>query len=240
MTAKIALITGANKGIGFETARQLGSRGMTVLAGARDEARGREAERALRNGGADARFVQLDVTDAISVQRAAECAGAAESSFCGRAVWDVASSSSTATSASSLHPVWPRADLAAPRRLLQDRCGAARRGSLAAGSTGRPGRVPRASRRCRNQPVARAYRKRGWRDVGLQAQRCRVPGGIQRGRRPSGATGLDEDTNRGMDAYDRRGTPRTWDVIGAGDWLDPRPLAVTGGQRATCSRAAVR
>ena len=41
MTATIALITGANKGIGLETARQLGARGVTVLAGARDEARGR-------------------------------------------------------------------------------------------------------------------------------------------------------------------------------------------------------
>ena len=68
----IALITGANKGIGFETARLLGARGMTVLVGARDEAKGREAERALRDGGADARFVQLDVTDSKSVTRAAE------------------------------------------------------------------------------------------------------------------------------------------------------------------------
>ena len=72
MAAKITLITGANKGIGFETARQLGAQGMTVLAAARDEERGREAERALRDGGADAHFVQLDVTDAKSVQRAAE------------------------------------------------------------------------------------------------------------------------------------------------------------------------
>src|SRR5260370_29764457 len=68
----IALITGANKGIGFETARLLGARGGTVLVGARDEARGQEAERALRDGGADARFVQLDVTDEKSVRRAAE------------------------------------------------------------------------------------------------------------------------------------------------------------------------
>ncbi len=59
----ISLITGANKGIGFETARLPGTRGMTVLAGARDEARGREAERALRAGGADARYVPPDVTD---------------------------------------------------------------------------------------------------------------------------------------------------------------------------------
>ena len=67
----IALITGANKGIGFETARLLGGRGMTVLAGARDEARGKEAERVLRDGGADARFVPLDVTDEQSVRQAA-------------------------------------------------------------------------------------------------------------------------------------------------------------------------
>jgi NAD(P)-dependent dehydrogenase (short-subunit alcohol dehydrogenase family) len=68
----IALITGANKGIGFETARLLGARGLAVLVGARDEARGREAEQALLEGGAQARFVPLDVTDEKSVQQAAE------------------------------------------------------------------------------------------------------------------------------------------------------------------------
>jgi NAD(P)-dependent dehydrogenase (short-subunit alcohol dehydrogenase family) len=67
-----AVITGANKGIGFETARLLGARGVTVLLGARDEDRGRAAERTLRDGGADARFVPLDVTDEKSVRRAAE------------------------------------------------------------------------------------------------------------------------------------------------------------------------
>jgi NAD(P)-dependent dehydrogenase (short-subunit alcohol dehydrogenase family) len=78
MVTTIALITGANKGIGFETARQLGARAVTVLAGARDEARGMAAERALREslpgvrGGADVRFVPLDVTDATSVREAAE------------------------------------------------------------------------------------------------------------------------------------------------------------------------
>jgi len=75
MTTTIALITGANKGIGLETARQLGARGVTVLAGARDEARGLEAERALRDGGADARFVRLDVTDPKSAQEAADWVG---------------------------------------------------------------------------------------------------------------------------------------------------------------------
>ena len=72
MTTTIALITGANKGIGLETARQLGARGVTVLAGARDEARGLEAERALRDAGADARFVRLDVTDPKSAREAAD------------------------------------------------------------------------------------------------------------------------------------------------------------------------
>src|ERR1700722_17233765 len=75
MDTTIALVTGANKGIGFEPARQLGARGVTVLAGARDEARGIAAERRLRDGlrdGVDARFVPLDVTDAASVREAAE------------------------------------------------------------------------------------------------------------------------------------------------------------------------
>lgn len=40
---KVALITGANKGIGLAIARQLGRQGMTVLLGARDEGRGRAA-----------------------------------------------------------------------------------------------------------------------------------------------------------------------------------------------------
>jgi NAD(P)-dependent dehydrogenase (short-subunit alcohol dehydrogenase family) len=72
MTAKVALITGANKGIGFETARQLAAQGITVLVGARDEERGLSAEKALRDGGADARYVKIDVTEAASVQHAAE------------------------------------------------------------------------------------------------------------------------------------------------------------------------
>jgi NAD(P)-dependent dehydrogenase (short-subunit alcohol dehydrogenase family) len=75
MATTIALITGANKGIGFETARQLGAGGITVLAGARDEARGVAAERALRDGlreGVEARFVPLDVTEDESVRQAAD------------------------------------------------------------------------------------------------------------------------------------------------------------------------
>jgi NAD(P)-dependent dehydrogenase (short-subunit alcohol dehydrogenase family) len=71
MTDTIALITGANKGIGFETARQLSARGMTVLAGARDVVLGRAATDTLRAEGAEARFVHLDVTDSASVLAAA-------------------------------------------------------------------------------------------------------------------------------------------------------------------------
>ena len=70
---QVALITGANKGIGYEVARQLGqTHGMTVLVGARDAARGREAADKLAALGIDARPVQLDVTDPASVEAAAK------------------------------------------------------------------------------------------------------------------------------------------------------------------------
>src|SRR5580698_8041938 len=59
--AKVALITGANKGIGLETARQLGKLGMTILVGSRDLARGEAAAEVLRGAGVDARAVKLDV-----------------------------------------------------------------------------------------------------------------------------------------------------------------------------------
>ncbi|WP_030452460.1 SDR family NAD(P)-dependent oxidoreductase [Herbidospora cretacea] len=61
----VTLITGANKGIGFETARQLLELGHTVYVGARDVERGEKAAATL-----GARFVQLDVTDDASVTAA--------------------------------------------------------------------------------------------------------------------------------------------------------------------------
>ncbi|MEZ0070243.1 NAD(P)-dependent dehydrogenase (short-subunit alcohol dehydrogenase family) [Streptacidiphilus sp. MAP12-20] len=61
------LITGANKGLGFETARRLLAAGHTVWIGSRDEERGRRAAERL-----GARAVQLDVTDETSVQAAAK------------------------------------------------------------------------------------------------------------------------------------------------------------------------
>jgi NAD(P)-dependent dehydrogenase (short-subunit alcohol dehydrogenase family) len=68
----IALISGANKGIGYEIARGLGAKKIRVLIGARDETRGQAAAEKLRVEGADARFVKLDVTDHGSVERAAQ------------------------------------------------------------------------------------------------------------------------------------------------------------------------
>lgn len=70
MANKIALVTGANKGIGKEVARQLGKAGMTVYVGSRDTARGQAAADELRAAGVDAHAVQLDVTDDTSVTRA--------------------------------------------------------------------------------------------------------------------------------------------------------------------------
>ncbi|GAB0107783.1 SDR family oxidoreductase [Nocardia sp. JMUB6875] len=69
--SRTAFITGANKGIGFETARQLAARGMTVLLGARDPGLGQAAADKLRAEGADAHFIQIDVSDEESVRRAA-------------------------------------------------------------------------------------------------------------------------------------------------------------------------
>ncbi len=69
---KIALVTGANKGIGLEIARQLGQQGITVLVGARDTRRGEEAARQLQQEGIQARFLPLDVTDQATIDSAAQ------------------------------------------------------------------------------------------------------------------------------------------------------------------------
>lgn len=68
---KIALVTGANKGIGYEIAAGLGALGWRVGVGARDDQRRADAVAKLREGGADAVGVPLDVTDDASVAAAA-------------------------------------------------------------------------------------------------------------------------------------------------------------------------
>jgi NAD(P)-dependent dehydrogenase (short-subunit alcohol dehydrogenase family) len=60
---KIALITGANKGLGLEMARQLGQAGVKVLLAARDPRKGEAAAEKLRGEGLDVQFLKLDVTN---------------------------------------------------------------------------------------------------------------------------------------------------------------------------------
>lgn len=66
---KVALVTGANKGIGLQIAKELAARGLTVLVGSRQLAAGTEAARQV---GSRARALQLDVTDQASIVAAAE------------------------------------------------------------------------------------------------------------------------------------------------------------------------
>ena len=67
---RIALITGANKGIGLETARQLAAAGHTVLLAARDPQKAADAVAALANDGLRVEAITLDVTDEASIARA--------------------------------------------------------------------------------------------------------------------------------------------------------------------------
>jgi NAD(P)-dependent dehydrogenase (short-subunit alcohol dehydrogenase family) len=64
---KVALITGANKGLGLEVARQIGQRGVTVVLGARDRSKADEAANKLKAEGIDAHAVKLDVTNEADV-----------------------------------------------------------------------------------------------------------------------------------------------------------------------------
>lgn len=68
-TNPVALITGANKGIGLQIAKALTTHGFTVLVGSRNLENGEEAAKSI---GAEAHALQLDVTDAASIQAAAE------------------------------------------------------------------------------------------------------------------------------------------------------------------------
>ncbi len=72
-SAPVALVTGANKGIGLETARRLAGAGYRVYLTARSSERGQDAAVA-----AGSQFLELDVTSDESVRRAADCVGQAE------------------------------------------------------------------------------------------------------------------------------------------------------------------
>lgn len=68
---RVALVTGANKGIGKEISRQLAAKGVLVLMGARDRERGEKAVADLRTQGLPVEFIQIDVTSQPSVAAAA-------------------------------------------------------------------------------------------------------------------------------------------------------------------------
>jgi NAD(P)-dependent dehydrogenase (short-subunit alcohol dehydrogenase family) len=68
----VALLTGANKGIGLQIAKDLAARGFTVLVGSRNLEQG---ETAAKSVGADARALQIDVTNQASIAAATEQSG---------------------------------------------------------------------------------------------------------------------------------------------------------------------
>jgi NAD(P)-dependent dehydrogenase (short-subunit alcohol dehydrogenase family) len=67
----VALVTGANRGIGFEICHQLARRGIHVILTSRDESKGKAAHQKLVREGLDAGYHQLDVTDSASIERLA-------------------------------------------------------------------------------------------------------------------------------------------------------------------------
>lgn len=69
---KVALVTGSNRGIGFETARQLGKQGVTVIVSARAEREAVDAAGKLRGEGIEADSIALDVTEAADRAAAAK------------------------------------------------------------------------------------------------------------------------------------------------------------------------
>jgi NAD(P)-dependent dehydrogenase (short-subunit alcohol dehydrogenase family) len=68
---RVALVTGANKGIGFEAARQIAGAGCTVLLGARDKSRGEAAAATLQGEGLDVRYLAIDLGDHATASAAA-------------------------------------------------------------------------------------------------------------------------------------------------------------------------
>ncbi|HZP91863.1 MAG TPA: SDR family oxidoreductase [Burkholderiales bacterium] len=72
MDRRVAVVTGGNKGIGFEICRQLARKGLRVILTSRDSAKGEEAMRRLRKDGLDVAFHPLDVDSDESVRRLIE------------------------------------------------------------------------------------------------------------------------------------------------------------------------
>ena len=71
-TLRIAVVTGANRGLGLETCRQLARLGLTVILTSRDPHKGGAAAASLRSAGLDVRYHPLDVTDPQSIHRLAK------------------------------------------------------------------------------------------------------------------------------------------------------------------------
>jgi NAD(P)-dependent dehydrogenase (short-subunit alcohol dehydrogenase family) len=69
---KIALVTGGNRGLGFETCRQLAELGLTVILGARSLNKGERASKQLSDKGLDVVFYQLDVSNQSHIHNLAE------------------------------------------------------------------------------------------------------------------------------------------------------------------------
>lgn len=67
---RVALVTGANRGIGLEVARQLATRGFTTILGARDGQKGEDAASSLKQGGLNVMPLQLDITEQQSIDAA--------------------------------------------------------------------------------------------------------------------------------------------------------------------------
>jgi NAD(P)-dependent dehydrogenase (short-subunit alcohol dehydrogenase family) len=63
MRKRIAVVTGANRGIGYEISRRLGAEGIHIIVASRDPTKGEEAVARLRSGGAGAEFIRLDVVN---------------------------------------------------------------------------------------------------------------------------------------------------------------------------------
>jgi NAD(P)-dependent dehydrogenase (short-subunit alcohol dehydrogenase family) len=68
--SRVALVTGANRGIGFEVAKQLAINKITVLMGTRDEERGMKARDQLAGQGLDVQLIRIDVTDPTTIEAA--------------------------------------------------------------------------------------------------------------------------------------------------------------------------